>query len=249
MYWHDCQMNRGPWRWNPGYSWVRPAEFAFLIIGIAFGLGLLPNDTAQFMLILAGLTMVVTPPLAQIARVLARAVEDREAIVDNGDRTIPTELSGHIVIVGYGRVGQMLGALLSGQQLTHVGIDIDAELVARYRATGSSVFYGDARQPEMLGKVGLDQAAALVVTMDNPHAAEQIVEIARRHWPNLVIYARARDKAHAIRLIAQGATHAIPETIEASLQLGEMVLMGVGVPDQAARKMIEERRLSEQSAD
>ena len=71
---------------------------------------------------------------------------------------------------------------------------------------------------------------------------------ARRHWPHLVIYARARDRAHATRLIASGATHVIPETIEASLQLGEMVLMGIGVPDEAARRVIESRRQAEQAS-
>jgi monovalent cation:proton antiporter-2 (CPA2) family protein len=223
-------------------------EFAFVIIGIALGLGLLPNDTAQFMLILAGLTMVVTPPLAHVARNLARVIEDQEAIASQGDAAIPTELSDHIIIVGYGRVGQMLGALLDTQELTHVGIDIDPDLVASYRAAGSGVFYGDARQADMLGRLGVDNASALVVTMDNPHAAEQIVEIVRRHWPTLVIYARARDRGHAMRLINKGATHAIPETIEASLQLGEMILMGVGIPDQTARQIIQERRLLEQAA-
>jgi CPA2 family monovalent cation:H+ antiporter-2 len=127
--------------------------------------------------------MVVTPPLAHVARNLARAIEDQEAIASQGDASIPTELSDHIVIVGYGRVGQMLGALLGTQELTHVGIDIDPDLVARYRTAGSGVFYGDARQADMLGRLGLDNASALVVTMDNPHAAEQIVQIVRRHWP------------------------------------------------------------------
>ena len=153
-----------------------------------------------------------------------------------------------MIVVGYGRVGQMLGSVLAGQELPHVGLDVDAELVARFRAAGSSIFFGDASRPDMLRKVGVDRAAALVVTMDSPHAAEHVVETARRHWPDLVIYARARDRAHSARLIARGASHATPETIEASLQLGEMVLMGIGVPDQAARRIIEARRQAEQAA-
>ena len=75
-----------------------------------------------------------------------------------------------------------------------------------------------------------------------------MVTTARQHWPDLVIYARARDANHAARLIAQGASHAIPETTEASLQLSEMVLMGAGVPDDAARHMVEARRQAEQAA-
>ncbi|MDH3741876.1 MAG: cation:proton antiporter, partial [Hyphomicrobiales bacterium] len=217
-------------------------EFAFLVVGMAHGLGLMPNDTAQFMLIVAGLTMMTTPPVAQFARKLARAVEVREADSEQNAADFPAGLGGHVIIVGYGRVGQMLGSVLDNQELPHIGLDVDADLVARYRSTGGGIFFGDAIRPDILRKFGVDQAAALVVTMDSPRVVEQVVATARQHWPDLLIYARARDRAHAARLIARGASHAIPETIEASLQLGEMVLIGVGVPDQSARRIIEARR-------
>ncbi len=223
-------------------------EFAFVVIGMAFGLGLMPNDTAQFMLIVTGLTMIATPPVAHLARRLAHAAETREADRGQRDTDIPVGLSGHVILVGYGRVGQMLGSVLTSQTVPYIGLDVDADLVARFRAAGAGIFFGDASHPDMLRRFGVDRAAALVVTMDSPDAAEQVVETARRHWPDLVIYARARDRAHGARLIAQGASHVIPETVEASLQLGEMVLMGVGVPDQAARRIIEARRQAEQAA-
>jgi len=222
-------------------------EFAFLVVGMAYGLGLMPNDTAQFMLIVTGMTMIATPPVAHVARKLAIAVEGREAERDQHDADIPVGLSGHVIVVGYGRVGQMLGSVLESQELPHVGLDNDANLVARYRSAGAGVFYGDASRPDILRKFGVDRAAALVVTMDSPYTAEHVVATARRHWPDLLIYARARDRAHAARLIEQGASHVIPETVEASLQLGEMVLMGAGVPDEAARRIIEARRQAEQT--
>jgi len=222
-------------------------EFAFVVIGMAYGLGLMPNETAQFMLIVASLTMIATPGVAYIARKIARSVEVREAEDGQRDSDIPVGLSGHVIIVGYGRVGQMLGSVLEGQELPHIGLDIDAELVARFRDDGASIFFGDASRPDILRKTGIASAAALVVTMDSPHDAERVVETARRNWPELVIYARARDRVHSARLIACGASHAIPETIEASLQLGEMVLMGVGLPDQTARRVIEARRQAEQA--
>ncbi len=222
-------------------------EFAFVIIGMALGLGLMPADTAQFMLIVASLTMIATPGVAHFARKLARAAEVREADRGQHDTDLPTDLSGHVIIAGYGRVGQMLGSVLDSLELPHVGLDVDTDLVALFRADGASIFFGDASHPDMLRRVGADQAAALVITMDSPHAAQQVVETARRYWPDLLIYARARDRAHSMQLIAHGANHVIPETIEASLQLGEMVLMGVGVPDQAARRIIEARRQAEQA--
>jgi CPA2 family monovalent cation:H+ antiporter-2 len=222
-------------------------EFAFVIIGMAYGLGLMPIETVQFMLIIASMTMIATPLVAHFARRIARAAEAREAENGQRDTDIPVGLSGHVIIVGYGRVGQMLGSVLERQEVPHIGLDVDADLVAKFRDDGASVFFGDAIRPEILRKVGISSAAALVVTMDNPHDAEQVVETAHRTWPELVIYARARDRVHSARLIASGASHAIPETIEASLQLGEMVLMGVGVPDQTARRIIETRRQAEQA--
>lgn len=223
-------------------------EFAFLVLGLAFSLGLIPGDTTQFMLILTGLTMLATPLVARAARAVGRGVEDWEARHGQHDAGLPTDLASHVIIVGYGRVGQMLGSILDKQELPYVGLDVDAALVARFRAAGASIFYGDASQPELLRRIGIERAAALVVTMDSPHAAERVVAAARRYRPDLVVYARARDVAHAKRLIAQGADHAIPETIEASLQLGEMVLMGAGIPGDAARQVIEIRRQAEQGA-
>jgi len=221
-------------------------EFAFLVVGMAYGLGLMPSDTAQFMLIVAGLTMISTPPIAYFARRLSRAVETKEAANELQDHDIPVGLIGHVIVVGYGRVGQMLGSVLDSQEILHVGLDSDTGLVARFRSVGAGVFHGDASHPDMLNKFGADEAAALVVTMDDPQTAEHVVTAARKHWPHLMIYARARDRAHAARLIACGASHAIPETIEASLQMGEMVLMGIGVPDEAARRIIDTRRQMEQ---
>lgn len=223
-------------------------EFAFVVIGLAVSLGLIPGDTAQFMLIVAGLTMLATPPVAQAARRLARGVEARAAAQGQPDADHPTDLTGYVIIVGFGRVGQMLGSLLDAQELPYVALDTDAALVARFRNQGASIFFGDASQPDLLRKFGVEEATGLVVTMDSPQAAEHVVTAARRHWPDLAIYARARDTDHAVRLIAQGASHAVPETTEASLQLSEMVLMGVGIPDDAARHMVDTRRHAEQAA-
>ena len=223
-------------------------EFAFLVVGLAYGLGLMPYETTQFMLIVTGITMIATPAVAHIARKLAQSMEVREKNDGQEIGEIPAGLSGHVITVGYGRVGQMLGSVLAAEAIPHIGLDIDADLVARFSATGSGIFFGDARRAEILRKLGINKAAALVVTLDNPNIAEDVVTAARQNWPDLIIYARARDRAHAARLVARGASHVIPETIEASLQLGEMVLMGVGIPDDTARRIIEKRRQTEQIA-
>jgi len=222
-------------------------EFAFLVIGLAFNLGLLPNETSQFMLIVTGLTMMATPLVAQGARRLARFVDKLEANQTHVEPEAFASLTGHVIIAGYGRVGQMLGEILELQELPHVALDIDSDAVARFRRQGASIVFGDARQPQILSKVGIERAGALVVTMDSPTATERVVSAAHRSWPHLPIYARARDRAHAARLFAHGATHVTPETIEASLQLSEMVLLACGIPDDAARKLVEIRRQTERA--
>jgi CPA2 family monovalent cation:H+ antiporter-2 len=223
-------------------------EFAFLIVGLASSLGLIPPDTAQFMLIVTGITMIATPAVAHMARKMAQTIEKWEESRGQPDADLPGDLSGHTIVVGYGRVGQMLGSILDEQELPHLALDLDADLVARFRSKGASIIYGDANRPEILRKIGIERAIALVITMDSPTSTEQVVVAARQNWPNLPIYARARDTDHAIRLISQGAHHVVPETTEASLQLSEIVLMGAGVPDQAARHMIDARRQAAQAA-
>lgn len=222
-------------------------EFAFLVVGLALTLGLLPNDTAQFMLIVTGLTMVATPMVAKGARRLAREAEVFEAQASPLGQGSSQPFTGHVVVAGYGRVGQMLGVVLDDQGLPHVAVDTDPDLVASFHHKGAGVFFGDARRAEMLRNLGVERAIALVVTMDSAQATEQVVEVTARHWPDVPIYARARDAAHAARLRARGATHVIPETIEASLQLSEMVLIEAGVPGDAARQLVEVRRQAEQA--
>jgi K+:H+ antiporter len=222
-------------------------EFAFLVVGLSLAVGLIPHATAQFMLIVTGLTMLATPLVAQGARRLARLAEASEAGGGRGDADLPANLAGHVIIAGFGRVGQMVGSVLDVQELPYLALETDTDLVARFRRKGASIFFGDARRADILRKVDIERAGAFVATMDVPSAAEQVVEEVHRNWPHVPIYARARDTVHATRLMARGATHVIPETTEASLQLSEMVLIGAGVPGDAARHLIEGRRQTEQA--
>jgi CPA2 family monovalent cation:H+ antiporter-2 len=153
--------------------------------------------------------------------------------------------SGHVVIAGFGRVGTTLADILSAQEISYVGVEGDAAAVAQLHSEGRPVHYGDAASANVLASVGAPNAAAIVVTINNPEATERIVAEARRAWPHIPVYARARDGEHARRLHAAGAALASPDSIEAALQLGEALLSGVGVPDDVARRIIDERREAE----
>ena len=217
-------------------------EFAFLVVAMALDVGLMPEETAQFMLIVASLSMMVTPLLANLGMRLALRLEDRSAKRGVTGMEIADGLTEHVIVVGYGRVGRSVAGTLSSQEIDHISIDIDAARVARYRREGRGVVFGDASHPEMLKRLGADKALALVVTLDRQTDAERIVEAASHNWPDLVIHARARDNAHATRLTTRGADRVVPEALEAGLHLAEGLLIDIGMPQTAARQAIEARR-------
>src|SRR5262249_34118725 len=121
-----------------------------------------------------------------------------------------SELKDHVIVAGYGRVGALLGDVLDSQGVEQIGFDLDVASVLRHRERGRRVYYGEAARSLILHRASAQFARALVVTMDNPYAAEAVVRGARRAWPGLPIYARARDFDHARRLLRLGATHAVP---------------------------------------
>jgi CPA2 family monovalent cation:H+ antiporter-2 len=215
-------------------------EFAFLVIGIAAASGLLPPATAQFMLVVAGVSMLAVPLLARIGgRIAARGGPDVPAA--SGPRDV-LAAERHVIILGFGRVGRQLARILDAEGTPYVALDADARAVAAARAEGLPVHFGDAGHAEVLAKLGAAEAIALVVTLDQPAAAERAIAAARRGWPELPVLARARDAAHAGRLRAAGAATAVPETLEASLQLAARTLELAGGPPEAIAARIERER-------
>ncbi len=222
-----------------GFLLGQAGEFAFVIIAAARAGGAIPADTANFMLIVTALSIFITPFVAslggRLARMGANQAPPPEAAAD----------SGHVVIAGFGRVGQTLADILSEQEIDHVGVEGDAGLVRTLRDQGRPVHYGDASNRQMLASIGAANAAAIVVTINDADAAERIVGEVKQAWPHIPVYARARDGDHARRLHAAGASLASPDSIEAALQLGEALLNGVGVPDEISRRIINDRREAE----
>jgi K+:H+ antiporter len=217
-------------------------EFAFVVVGLALTRGLVPSETAQFMLIVTGLTMAVTPALAHAARKLAERIE-RQEHAEGAGVTFQTEgLEGHVIIAGFGRVGQTLVRFFDAQKLPYVALDLDGPSVSAHRAAGLPVFYGDASRTDMLRRAHVESAQALVITMDRPIAAQHTVGAVRREWPWLPIFARARDAVHAKALLQAGATAVVPETVEASLQLGARVLEGVGTSPDIVNAVVGQQR-------
>jgi CPA2 family monovalent cation:H+ antiporter-2 len=152
------------------------------------------------------------------------------------------ELPAEVLIVGYGRVGQLVADMLGRHGRTFRVVDIDPSVVERHRRLGVPIAFGDASRPEFLERLNLGGARALVVTLPGAVAAEAVVKTAKSLKPDLIISVRARDDQHAARLYELGATDAVPENVEASLQLAENILVDVGVPMGLVIASIHERR-------
>jgi len=218
-------------------------EFAFVVVGIAAVRGLLPRDTAQFMLLVTALTMMATPLVAVLARRAGRALErDHATRGVPAEARVPRELAGHVIIAGFGRVGQMLARVFDACGMQYVALDVDAVAVAQHRANGLPVHYGDASRVEILQRMHAERAHGVVVTTDSPVSAQHTVHAVRRRWPHLLVVARARDTSHARYLLDCGATEVVPETVEASLQLAGRVLEAAGEPADAIAQALAQQR-------
>lgn len=216
-------------------------EFAFVILGQAMENGMVAPATGQTVLVAATLSMFAIPFLAQLGLKLGgRRVAPSELPPERAHDA--GELAPRVMVIGYGRVGRLVGEMLSRHDLTWIAADLNSRLVEQGRRSGKVIYFGDASRADFLIRCGLPDAAALVVTMDDPEGAEAIVAVARELRPDMTIVARARDARHAQRLYDLGATDAVPETVEASLQLSEAVLVEIGVPMGLVIASIHQRR-------
>lgn len=206
-------------------------EFGLLVVGLSIVSGIIEPGPGQFLLLVAALSMMLTPGLAIVGAQVSRYLERNAASPSLGPSPDEiAEMGDHVIIAGYGRVGSAISELLREERIDYVALDMDAQLVSRFRARDEPVFFGDGRRADVLAKVGADKASAIVLTLDQEREAEEAVRHIRARWPEIPIYARARDLPHAAALEAAGATRTIPELAESSLQMGAFVLMGLGIP-------------------
>ncbi|MEM8952046.1 MAG: monovalent cation:proton antiporter-2 (CPA2) family protein [Pseudomonadota bacterium] len=227
-----------------GLMLAEAGEFAFVVIGVAtLQYDLIPPDVAQFMVIVAGVSMVMTPLLAFVAGRIGKRLRKRsdadEAEVDIG------ELSGHVIIAGFGRVGRRVAQLLASRDIAYVAVDRNLRHVRSGRRDGMSVVYGNATDRDLLEKLGAERAALVLIALGDAKATTRMLETIGRQWPGVKLLARARDADHARALAAMGLEDVVPETLEASLQLGGLVLRTLGLPTPVVNETIEQARMED----
>jgi CPA2 family monovalent cation:H+ antiporter-2 len=219
-----------------GVVMASPSETSLIVIGAAATAGIVSAAEAGFWTTVTAIGLTVTPILAAAGRRIGQRVEHEGAAAE-----IPSS-KGQTVIFGFGRVGHMVADMLVAHSKAYLAVDSDVDGVRRAREAGYNVLFGDVRRPELADKLKLGHATALVLTMDDPVLVAQIARRVRGWVPDLPIIARARDTDHAAQLYKAGVTDAVPETLEASLQLAEAVLVDVGAPMGPVIASIHEKR-------
>lgn len=220
-----------------GVLLASPSETTLIVLATAADAGLIGLHTQHFWQIVTALGLTITPGLAWIGRRLARGIDRGRppAAPFNAD-------DRRAVIVGFGRVGRLVADMLRRHDQPYVALDSDPDLIAGGAADGFSVLFGDARRAQTLTRLGLDHATAVILTMDEPIIAQRLVRRLRAQHPDLTIIARARDASHAAALYRAGASLAVPEALEASLQLSEAVLVDLGLAMGPVIASIHEKR-------
>ncbi len=217
-------------------------EFAFVLLASATALGLFKGNETAATLLLVTLTMMLIPLLSRMAKSLRQALDKNRPGHGYQIEPPPEQQNAHVIIAGFGRVGTLVADMLTEQAIPYVALDFDVNNVTRGRKNGYKVYFGDATNLAFLETCGLKDAKALAVTMDAPSRVEQILKLVRSEYQDLKIIARARDERHAQKLYEAGVTEAVPETIEASLQLAEAILVETGVAMGLAIAAVHERR-------
>ena len=208
-----------------GLLMASPSETTLIVLATALQAQLISRTTAEFWQLVTAIGLTITPLLARIGHDIARRIEMGNTEVEAEDSP-----PRRTVVVGFGRVGRIVAELLREHDRPYIAVDADIDTVAAARRDGFLVRYTDVGRPGSLSKLGIENADAVVLTMDDPVQQLRMTRRLRGKYPDLPIISRARGADHAAALYQAGATDAVPETLESSLQLAEAVLVGLGTP-------------------
>jgi CPA2 family monovalent cation:H+ antiporter-2 len=229
--------------WRTGLLLAVGGEFGFALLAIALSATVIDAQVGQIALTSVLFSMIAGAFLIRFNHAIARRLpgagrRETETMADK----LPDTAEPQVVIGGYGRVGHTIAVLLHSSGVPFLAFDTDPRRVAQGRADGHPVVYGDISDPELLAAVRVDHAALVVITVNQTAQALRTVTFLRSHCPQVPIIARARDLESSSQLLDAGATHAYPESIEASLRLGAMALQMLSVPGSDIDQVVQEVR-------
>ncbi|MCB1802177.1 MAG: cation:proton antiporter [Gammaproteobacteria bacterium] len=203
-------------------------EFGIALLALALGRDVLSHEAAQPVLAAMVISMLIAPVLARHNRTLVARLVGADGIGSSpnalGSEAAPTDLQEHVVIAGFGRLGQNLAVILRKLDVPYLALDLDPSVIRQARLAGEQVFYGDCTQVDLLARARLARARAMVITFDEPGVVERALAAARSVQPSVDVLVRTRDDSHYEALLGRGAREVIPETLEASLALADHLL-------------------------
>lgn len=217
-------------------------EFAFVLFSAASSAKLFTGDQMPLLLVTVTLSMMTTPLLMQgVDRILARRFNESD---DNAEKPFVEDDKPEVIVVGFGRFGQVVARLLMANEKRITVLERDISAVSLMRKYGYKVYYGDATELELLRAAGAETAQSIVITCNGPEDAMEIVNLCQHHFPHLKILARARGRVEAHELLLAGVTLFSRETFSSALELGKKALVTLGMhPHQAFRAQQHFRRL------
>lgn len=206
-------------------------EFAFVLFTLASNNGLLEPNTSQVLLVVVTMSMAVTPLIANLGKHFSEALEKYAISEPEQMITETLDLSKHVIVCGFGRVGHTVARLLEHENIPYVAVDMDSYMVSRERKSGIPVYYGDSARMHVLNALGVKRARAIIITHNDTRVAMQTITTARDADPHIPIIARAKNLEQVQKLERAGANMAVAEMFEVSLQMGSTLLKSIGVAD------------------
>jgi monovalent cation:proton antiporter-2 (CPA2) family protein len=224
------------------FSLPSGGEFAFVLFGLAATLGVMDSETAELLVLVVTASMILSPVLLALYEVTFKASAAEARPFDT-----PVELYPKVIIAGFGRFGQIVGRILRAKKIPFTALEASQTQVDFLRRFGNQVFYGDASRLELLRAAHADNAEIFVLAIDDADASVKTAELVRKHFPHLKIYARARNRQHAFRLMDLSLRYTIRETLVSSLELSVQVLESLGLSKAKALETVHQFRVHDEA--
>jgi monovalent cation:proton antiporter-2 (CPA2) family protein len=223
------------------FSLPSGGEFAFVLFGLAATLGIMDDEIAELLVLVVTGSMILSPLLLSIHDTLFKKKE-----TDGRPFDTPEELYPKVIIAGFGRFGQIVGRILAARRISFTALEANQTQVDFLRRFGNQVFYGDASRLELLRAAHTENAEIFVLAIDDVEASVRTAELIRKHFPHLKIFARARNRQHAFRLMDLDVRYTIRETLGSSLEMSGQVLESLGLSKSKAMDTVRRFRAHDQ---
>lgn len=235
--------------WRTGLLLAVGGEFGFALLAIALGANVIDASLGQVALTSVLFSMIAGPFIirynhAIASRLVRKVPQSADSLTSAAlDPGTAAQLDGHVIILGYGRIGQSVAHLLAKENISYIAVDLDSVRVRQAHAAGEPVYYGDATDRAILDLLGLDRARLLIISHDDVTAALKTLGYLRRARPGLPVMVRTRDDSQIDELQEAGATEVVPETLEAGLMIASQSLLLLDIPAAQVMRRIQEQRV------